>query len=82
MFGKAKALKNKIIDKTSDVLSAPTRAYYDSKSRQYNREAQILRDARQMGRKRGTVTNGKPDEVMATKSAADSIRMRRNNQYK
>lgn len=30
--------KDKVIDKTSDVLSAPKRAYYDSKSRGYDKK--------------------------------------------
>lgn len=33
MSEKTKALKNKVIDVASDVISAPTRAYYGAKSK-------------------------------------------------
>lgn len=39
-----KALKNKITGKVSDVLSAPARKYYESRSRGYDRKYNAMKD--------------------------------------
>ncbi len=51
---KTKALKNKVVDKVSNVLSAPTRSYHDSKRRSADRDYNSILSHRAM-RKSGVV---------------------------
>ncbi len=57
MLAKATALKNKIIDKTSDILSAPSRAWNDSSSRQYKQEYNIIKNHQDRTKSRVPISN-------------------------
>lgn len=65
----AKALKNKIVDKASDVLSAPARAYYGVKSARSNMDANTLKKAR-------AYDNSPSDEARNYRAAAAAIKKR------
>jgi len=53
------ALKNKIVDKTSDVLAAPKVKYYESKSRQSDKNYNFIKDYQ--AKKKNGVTTQKED---------------------
>lgn len=66
-------VKNAVIDKTSDVLSAPTRAYYGLKEKQANSDANVLKKARQYD----NAPNTPGSDAFKMRSMADAIRNKR-----
>lgn len=78
---KAKALLNRIrgvkkalINKTSDVLSAPARAYHGAKAMRSNNEADILRTARDYDNAPDYDDEGNATDARKYRSAAETIR--------
>jgi hypothetical protein len=74
--GTVKTIKNTIIDKTSDVLSAPTRAYYGAKSAQSGRDADALKLARGYKGAPSFDSSGAPSDALKARTAADEVRSR------
>lgn len=70
------ALKNKIVDKTSDVLSAPTRAYYAVKSRRSAMDADTLSKTRQMKNVPDFDASGSPSTASKYRAASEAIKKR------
>lgn len=75
---KVNGIKKTVIDKTSDVLSAPARIYYGAKERQGNRDADTLKNAREMKNVPDFDKKGAPTEALKVRTAADVIRDRIN----
>lgn len=69
------SIKKKIIDIASDVLSAPVRAYYGSKARQANSDADVLQYARKFD-DAPNVHNGMPTDAFKARNVAESVRER------
>lgn len=76
--GRAKALmgriKGAVIDKASDVMSAPARAYYGLKSRRSASDAKVLRQARAYDNAPNFDDKGMPTDAFKTRSVADAVR--------
>lgn len=71
------AIKNKVIGKTSDILSGPKRAYYGMKQSQSDSDVNILKTARQLkGQPKFTPGVG-PTDAFKYQSVAEGIKSRR-----
>ena len=69
-------MKNKVIDKTSDVLSAPARMTSNAKIRQSTRDFQALRTARAYDDAPNFDNFGRPTNALKARTAADEVRQR------
>lgn len=74
---KIQGAKKAVIDKTSDVLSAPARMYYGAKSRQSDRDYNTLKRARAYDDAPSFDKLGNPTDALKARTAADEVRMRR-----
>lgn len=72
-----KGVKKAVIGTTSDVLSAPARAYHGAKGARATREAGILRKARGYKGAADFDSKGDPTDALKYRTAADVIRSRR-----
>lgn len=73
---KISGVKKKVIGVTSDVLSAPARAYYGAKSRQSTRDYNTLKRARAYDDAPSFDRLGRPSDALKARTAADEVRMR------
>jgi hypothetical protein len=64
----AKALKNKVVDKVSDVIAAPKVKYHESKSRQHNKNANFLKDYNAKKGSRVPISNKEQAQFQQIKS--------------
>lgn len=70
------AIKKKIIDVASDVLSAPARAYYGVKSMRANSDADAIQRARKYDGAPDYNNDGSVTDAFKARSAADAARER------
>jgi len=76
-----KRYKNKVIDVTSDVMSAPSRYFSNKKMSNANMEAKILRNAKQIP-DAAVVGKDYRDEGFRTRVMAENIKDKyRNKRY-
>lgn len=73
-FGK---IKSKVIDATSDVLSAPKRMYFEGKARKYSNEYNTLAKAREHADQPNFDSKGNPTAGLKYRTAAEVIRSKR-----
>lgn len=73
---KTKALRNRVVNKTSDVLSFPKRAWYGSKAQKFNREASIVKQARGYDKTPNMDERGNPTEAAKYRTASDAIKFK------
>lgn len=71
-----KALGGKIVDKASDVISAPIRAFYDSKGAKATRDADILRKTRMYDDAPNFTSKGTPTDALKMRTASEAIKSR------
>lgn len=75
---KINAGKNKVIDVTSDILSAPKRAYYGAKMKQANRDYDTIKEARKYPASAASFdASGAPTQALKARTARDEVAMRR-----
>lgn len=80
MNAATKALQNakkKVIGVTSDVLSAPARAYHGAKAKRADRDTAILKAARAGKGAPQFDSKGKPTTAFMYQTLADEVRARR-----
>ncbi len=70
-------MKKSLVDKTSDVLSAPHRAYYGMKARKAAKDTQTLRTAKSYDNA-PDFDNGAPTDAFKARSLADRIKRKYN----
>ena len=73
---KLKMIRDKAIDKTSDVLSAPARIKAKRVIKRSGKDAEILKKVRQFKNVPNFTKDGKPSDALKYKTAAEEVRMR------
>lgn len=68
--------KKTIVDKTSDVLSAPARAYYGMKSAQSDSDTKTLKTARSYDNAPSFTSTGAPSDALKARTMADEVKGR------
>lgn len=76
MAYKKPSVGSRVRNAVGSALSAPVRAYYGAKTARRNREAGILKTARQFSRVPNMTASGKVSDAAKYRSAADAIRTR------
>ncbi len=77
MNARLSALKNKIVGKTSDILSAPKRGYFGIKKANADSDTGVLKAAREVKGAPKFLPGKGPTEAFKLKSVADMIKAKR-----